>query len=50
LSGGIDVVFKIYSRYKKAAYADLLLFQMIEGLRYAFPKTMADSNRNTQEW
>ena len=26
---------------KKAAYVDLSLFQMIEGLRYAFPKTMA---------
>ena len=26
---------------KKACYADLSLFQMIEGLRYAFPKTMA---------
>jgi glutathione S-transferase len=26
---------------KKAAYSDLSLFQMIEGLRYAFPKTMA---------
>jgi glutathione S-transferase len=26
---------------KKIAYVDLSLFQMIEGLRYAFPKTMA---------
>jgi glutathione S-transferase len=26
---------------KKVAYVDLSLFQMIEGLRYAFPKTMA---------
>lgn len=26
---------------RKAAYVDLSLFQMIEGLRYAFPKTMA---------
>jgi glutathione S-transferase len=26
---------------KKLAYVDLSLFQMIEGLRYAFPKTMA---------
>ncbi len=26
---------------KKACYVDLSLFQMIEGLRYAFPKTMA---------
>ena len=26
---------------KKASYVDLSLFQMIEGLRYAFPKTMA---------
>ncbi|HEY2990834.1 MAG TPA: glutathione S-transferase family protein [Candidatus Binatia bacterium] len=26
---------------KKAAYVDLSLFQMIAGLRYAFPKTMA---------
>jgi glutathione S-transferase len=26
---------------KKAAYIDLSLFQMVEGLRYAFPKTMA---------
>jgi glutathione S-transferase len=26
---------------KKAAYVDFSLFQMIEGLRYAFPKTMA---------
>ena len=26
---------------KKAAYVDLSLFQMIERLRYAFPKTMA---------
>lgn len=26
---------------KKAAYVDLSLFQMVEGLRYAFPKTMA---------
>ncbi|HWH80448.1 MAG TPA: glutathione S-transferase C-terminal domain-containing protein, partial [Candidatus Binatus sp.] len=26
---------------KKICYADLSLFQMIEGLRYAFPKTMA---------
>jgi glutathione S-transferase len=26
---------------KKAVYVDLSLFQMIEGLRYAFPKTMA---------
>ena len=25
----------------KIAYVDLSLFQMIEGLRYAFPKTMA---------
>jgi glutathione S-transferase len=25
---------------KKAAYVDLSLFQMVEGLRYAFPKTM----------
>ena len=25
---------------KKATYVDLSLFQMIEGLRYAFPKTM----------
>ena len=23
---------------------------MIEGLRYAFPKTMGDSNRNTRDW
>jgi len=26
---------------KKITYVDLSLFQMIEGLRYAFPKTMA---------
>jgi len=26
---------------KKVSYVDLSLFQMIEGLRYAFPKTMA---------
>ncbi len=26
---------------KKAAYVDLSLFQMLEGLRYAFPKSMA---------
>lgn len=26
---------------KKVSYADLSLFQMIEGLRYAFPRTMA---------
>jgi glutathione S-transferase len=26
---------------KKICYADLSLFQMVEGLRYAFPKTMA---------
>src|SRR5262245_44526304 len=26
---------------KKCSYADLSLFQMIEGLRYAFPRTMA---------
>ncbi|MGE5853960.1 MAG: glutathione S-transferase family protein, partial [Deltaproteobacteria bacterium] len=26
---------------KKACYVDLSLFQMIEGLRYAFPKAMA---------
>jgi hypothetical protein len=26
---------------KKIAYVDLSLFQMIEGLRYAFPKSMA---------
>jgi hypothetical protein len=35
---------------KKAAYVDLSLFQMIEGLRYAFPETMAArsscANRN----
>lgn len=31
-----DVIFG-----KKACYVDLSLFQMIEGLRYAFPKTMA---------
>jgi glutathione S-transferase len=35
-SKGSDLVFG-----KKAAYVDLSLFQMIEGLRYAFPKTMA---------
>jgi len=26
---------------KKVSYVDLSLFQMIEGLRYAFPKTMS---------
>jgi glutathione S-transferase len=26
---------------KKVSYVDLSLFQMIEGLRYAFPRTMA---------
>ena len=26
---------------KKASYVDLSLFQMVEGLRYAFPKAMA---------
>jgi glutathione S-transferase len=26
---------------KKICYADLSLFQVVEGLRYAFPKTMA---------
>ena len=26
---------------KKVSYIDLSLFQMIEGLRYAFPRTMA---------
>ena len=26
---------------KKITYVDLSLFQIIEGLRYAFPKTMA---------
>jgi glutathione S-transferase len=26
---------------KKVCYVDLSLFQIIEGLRYAFPKTMA---------
>jgi glutathione S-transferase len=30
---------------KKAAYVDLSLFQIIEGLRYAFPKTMAQLER-----
>ncbi len=33
---GADFIFG-----KKGAYVDLSLFQMIEGLRYAFPKTMA---------
>jgi glutathione S-transferase len=35
-SKGADFVFG-----KKVSYVDLSLFQMIEGLRYAFPKTMA---------
>ncbi|MET0501934.1 MAG: glutathione S-transferase [Candidatus Binatia bacterium] len=30
---------------RKASYVDLSLFQMIEGLRYAFPKTMAGLER-----
>jgi glutathione S-transferase len=34
---GADFIFA-----KKPAYVDLSLFQMIEGLRYAFPKTMAE--------
>jgi hypothetical protein len=38
LSGEIEVVLKIYSRYKKAAYVDLSLFQW------------SDSNRNIREW
>ena len=29
---------------KKACYVDLSLFQMIEGLRYAFPRTMRELN------
>jgi len=36
LSKGGEFVFG-----KRATYVDLSLFQMIEGLRYAFPKTMA---------
>jgi glutathione S-transferase len=36
MNGGGDFVFG-----NKASYVDLSLFQMIEGLRYAFPKTMA---------
>jgi glutathione S-transferase len=39
---GADFIFG-----KKIAYVDISLFQMIEGSRYTFPKTMADSNRNT---
>jgi glutathione S-transferase len=35
-NGGGDFVFG-----KRATYVDLSLFQMIEGLRYSFPKTMA---------
>ena len=35
-SNGGDFIFG-----KKVAYVDLSLFQMIEGLRYAFPRTMA---------
>ena len=35
-SKGEDFIFG-----KKVSYVDLSLFQMIEGLRYAFPKTMA---------
>jgi len=35
-SKGGDFIFN-----KKLSYVDLSLFQMIEGLRYAFPKTMA---------
>jgi glutathione S-transferase len=31
---------------KKACYVDLSLFQMVEGLRYAFPKTMAKLEPN----
>jgi glutathione S-transferase len=36
MNGGGDFVFG-----KEVSYVDLSLFQMIEGLRYAFPKTMA---------
>jgi glutathione S-transferase len=35
-SNGGDFIFG-----KKVAYVDLSLFQMVEGLRYAFPRTMA---------
>jgi glutathione S-transferase len=35
-SKGADLIFA-----KKVSYVDLSLFQMIEGLRYAFPRTMA---------
>ena len=35
-SKGADFIFG-----KKVSYVDLSLFQMVEGLRYAFPKTMA---------
>jgi glutathione S-transferase len=35
-AAGADFIFG-----KKVCYVDLSLFQMIEGLRYAFPKTMA---------
>ncbi|HTN71539.1 MAG TPA: glutathione S-transferase family protein [Methylomirabilota bacterium] len=35
-SKGVDFILG-----KKASYVDLSLFQMIEGLRYAFPRTMA---------
>ena len=31
---------------KKACYVDLSMFQMVEGLRYAFPKTMAKLEPN----
>jgi len=33
---------------KKLSYVDLSLFQMIEGLRYAFPGQQRDSNRSTR--
>lgn len=34
-----------YNFGKKVSYVDLSLFQMIEGLRYAFPRTMAKHER-----
>ncbi len=35
-----------YSIGRALTYVDLSLFQVIEGMRYAFPKTMAHSERN----
>ena len=37
--------FERLERSKRITYVDLSLFQMIEGLRYAFPRTMRSIER-----